>query len=116
MTTTCPGSRLGARTHVVAALPKGGVGTFLQIGGEEPSGHPVELRGRSGALLRGQGFSTLGFADVALHRGKAHVEGAGRLGLGHPAFYGRDYLSSEVFGVTVHAAMLSSVHPRCNML
>jgi hypothetical protein len=37
------------------------------------------------------------FVQVAFDRGEAHVEGAGRLGIGHPASYGGDYLSSEVF-------------------
>jgi hypothetical protein len=58
----------------------------------------------------------VGFVHVALYRGEAHVEGAGRLTLRHAAFYGGDYLLSEVFGVTVHATMLASVHPRCNIL
>src|SRR5215211_4577985 len=50
------------------------------------------------------------------HSNEAHVEGASRLGLGDPTSYGRDYLSSEVFRITIHAAMLSSVHLCCNVL
>jgi hypothetical protein len=80
------------------------------------SGLFVQLRKRSRALLWSQGFSVVGFVHVALYRGEAHVEGAGRLTLRHAAFYGGDYLLSEVFGVTVHATMLASVHPRCNIL
>ena len=54
--------------------------------------------------------------DVALYRGEAHGEGAGRLGLGHAAFYRGDYPSSEVYRVTAHAVMFSSAHYRCNVL
>jgi hypothetical protein len=34
---------------------------------------------------------------VAFDRREAHVEGAGRLRLGHPASHGGDYLASEIF-------------------
>jgi hypothetical protein len=33
--------------HVVAALPKGEVGTFLETGGKEPRGLLIKLRKRS---------------------------------------------------------------------
>src|SRR5215212_1697059 len=58
----------------------------------------------------------VGFLHVALHRGDAHAEGAGRLALEDPTSYGRDYLLSKIFGITIHAVMLSSVHLCCNVL
>jgi len=77
---------------VVAALLKGAVGTFLEIGCEEPSGLLLQLRKRSRALLLGdQGCSMLGFANVALRRSKSHVESTSRLAPGHAAFYSGDY-------------------------
>ncbi len=56
-----------------------------------PSSRPAseQIRGSSSgpAILPGRPC-----VYVALNRGEAHMEGAGRLGLGHPAFYGGDYL------------------------
>src|SRR3712207_5819112 len=88
--------------YIVAALLKGEVGTFFEIGAKEAPCLLVELRSRSGPLLRSQRFSPAGFVGVSLDRGETHGEGAGRLSFGHPAFYGGDYPSSEVFGVTAH--------------
>src|SRR5215207_1685784 len=83
--------------YVVAALLEGEVGAFLEIGGKEPPCLLVKLRSRAGFLLRSQGFSPLGLADVSFDRGEAHGEGASRLGLGHTAFHCGDHPSSEVF-------------------
>jgi hypothetical protein len=58
----------------------------------------------------------LAFVRVSLERGEAHGEGKGRLSLGHAAFYRGDYPLPEVFRVTAHATIFSSVHSRCNAL
>src|SRR5215210_7412122 len=88
----------------------------MEIVFEQLPGLLVELRMRSGLLLRSQRVSPLGLIDVALDRGEAHGEGAGRLGPGDTASYGGDYPSSEVHRVTAHATMFSSVHYHCNTL
>ena len=54
--------------------------------------------------------------EVAFNRGEADGEGAGHSDLGHAAFHGGDYPSSEIYRVTAHAAMFSSVHYCCNTL
>ena len=52
--------------------------------------------------------------DLSLDR-ERRPRAAGRL-LGDPTTYGSDYFLSKVFGITIHAAMLSSVHLCCNVL
>jgi len=51
----------------------------MEIVFEQLPGLLVELRKGSGLLLRSQRFSPLGLIDIALERGEAHGEGAGRL-------------------------------------
>jgi len=95
---------------------EGGERPLLQVYLQELGGFFTQLRSRSGALLRSQRFSVVGFLHVAFDRGEAHAEVAGRLALGDPTSYSSDYLLSKVFGITINAAMLSSVHLCCNVL
>jgi hypothetical protein len=95
---------------------KGGERPLLQVHLQQLGGFLAQLQSRSGALLQGLELSVVGFLHVALHRGEAHSEGAGRLALGDPASYGSDNLLSKVFRITIHAAMSSPVHLCCNVL
>ncbi|MBA2346401.1 MAG: hypothetical protein H0V83_15185 [Rubrobacter sp.] len=52
--------------------------------------------------------------DLSLDR-ERRPRAAGRL-LGDPTTYGSDYFLSKVFGITIHAAMVSSFHLCCNVL
>src|SRR3712207_3714384 len=57
--------------YVVAALLKGEVGTFFEIGAKEARGLLIEFRSRSGPLLRSQRFSPIGLVNVTFDRGEA---------------------------------------------
>lgn len=50
---------------VLAAVPEGEVGVFSEVIFEQLPRPLVQLRSRSGPLLRGQGFSPLGLVHVA---------------------------------------------------
>src|SRR5919107_5981157 len=76
--------------HVVAAISEGGKGALFLVLLQELDGSVVQPRGGSGALLRSQGLSPAGLVRVSLDRGETHGEGAGRLSLGHAAFYRGD--------------------------
>src|SRR3712207_1433445 len=56
----------GHDLYVVAALLKGEVGTFFEIGGKEPPCLLAELRSRSGPLLRSKRFSPLCLVRISL--------------------------------------------------
>lgn len=63
--------------YVLAAVPEGEVGTLSEVIFEQLPCLLVELRGRAGSLLRGQGFSAPCPVYISFDRGEAHGEGAG---------------------------------------
>ena len=58
----------------------------------------------------------VGFLHVALDEERLTPKVRAAWLLVAPTSYGSDYLLSKVFGITIHAAMLSSVHLCCNVL
>jgi hypothetical protein len=88
-------------------LSDGGGRAFLYIPVEKESTFLAYLVGPSRALsgLERPPFS--GASRVALDRGEAHVEQAGRLSFWHATFYGANYLLTEVFGVGFHPSIIA---------
>ena len=80
-----------------ASLADGGGRTFLYVPFEKELAFLAYLVGPSRALsgLERPPFS--GGSRVALDRGEAHVEQAGRLGFGHAPLYDANYLLAEIF-------------------
>src|SRR5215213_3298103 len=99
--------RAGYVLQKAASLSDGGGRTFLYIPFEEELAFLAYLVGPSGALsgLERPPFS--GGSRVALDRGEAHVEEAGRLSFWHAPLYGANYLLAEVFRVGSHPIMIA---------
>src|SRR5215213_4840713 len=99
--------RAGYVLQKAASLSDGGGRTFLYIPFEEELAFLAYLVGPSGALsgLERPPFS--GGSRVALDRGEAHVEEAGRLSFWHAPLYGANYLLAEIFRVGSHPIMIA---------
>ena len=90
-----------------ASLSDGGGRAFLYTPVEKESTFLAYLVGPSGALsgLERPPFSS--GSRVALDRGEAQVEQAGRLSFSHAPLYGANYLLAEVFRVGSHPLMIA---------
>ena len=80
-----------------ASLSDGGGRAFLYIPVEKESTFLAYLVGPSRALSGPERPPFSGGSRVALDRGEAHVEKAGRLSFWHAPLYGANYLLAEVF-------------------
>src|SRR5215212_8728311 len=100
--------RAGYVLQKAAPLSDGGGRAFLYIPFEEELAFLAYLLvGSSGALsgLKRPSFSS--DPRVALDRGEAHVEEAGRLSFWHAPLYGANYLLAEIFRVGSHPIMIA---------